>query len=128
MGLTECSGGLRLGHLWDAMREAIGHLNTSSCYLRLVWWEPSVTPFDTEDWPMADEMVRLFDRGAQLVLLIGYTISDEDHIRGYGVERARKMSLQNVLNRCEEFAPLRFRMAKLPRFQVDQRNGQRILV
>lgn len=118
MGRADVPRGLRLGQLWDTMRQVLGRFPTSSCYLRLVWWEPTVTPFDTDQWPMADEMVKLFDSGAHSVLLIGYTAANDTEVNGYGDDEAHKKPNHGILNRCEEYEPLNFHLTRLPPFCV----------
>lgn len=125
MGRADVPRGLRLGHLWDTMRQVLGRIPTSSCYLRLVWWEPTVTPFDTDEFPMADEMVRLFDSGAHSVLLIGYTEAVETQVNGYEDSEARKKPNHGILNRCEEYEPLNFHLRRLPAFYRGGRGVRR---
>lgn len=125
MGRADVPRGLRLGQLWDTMRQVLGRFPTSSCYLRLVWWEPTVTPFDTDEWPMADEMVRLFDSGAHSVLLIGYTAAADTEVNGHFDDESQKKPNHGILNRCEEYEPLNFHLTRLPPFRIVGRGARR---
>ena len=125
MGRADVPRGLRLGQLWDTMRQVLGRFPTHSCYLRLVWWEPTVTPFDTDEWPMADEMVRLFDAGAHSVLLIGYSMVPETQANGYTGSEPQKKVNHGILNRCEEYEPLNFHLTRLPPYRVMERGNRR---
>ncbi|KAJ6445911.1 F-box domain-containing protein [Purpureocillium lavendulum] len=107
-GRAACPDGLRLGHIWDALRDGCSLLQTDLCLMRLAWWAARRgPPLDGGAlyYPVAADVVRLFDEGAQVVLTAGFTeVSEDDEFSG------RFADEYEALCRCEDFAPLRFEM------------------
>ncbi|PWI65381.1 hypothetical protein PCL_07150 [Purpureocillium lilacinum] len=110
-GRAMCPDGLRLGHVWDALRDGLPFLQTDLCLMRLAWWASHRgPPFDgsTFYYPAAADVARLFDEGAQVVLTVGFTeVRENDGFCG------RLVGEYQALRQCEDFAPLRFDMREV---------------
>lgn len=103
VGKVDVPGGIRLGHVWDALRVSMEPLKTDMCLMRLVWWEPTLSSFEKALYPMAPDVTKLFEQGAQLVLAIGFSeCAPGDRFYGKFADE------YNVLCHCEEFEPLDF--------------------
>ena len=100
VGKVEMPDGVRMGHVWDALRESMVLLKSDMCLMRLVWWEPRLTSFERALYPMAQDVSRLFDEGAQLVLAMGFSECHPQD-RFYGKFASEYESLCT----CEEFDP-----------------------
>ncbi|KAI9171527.1 hypothetical protein HJFPF1_01013 [Paramyrothecium foliicola] len=107
VGKAHCPDGIRIGHVWDTLRESMVHLKSDVCLMRLVWWEPTLSALEKALYPMADDVLRLFDEGAQMVIALGFSeCAPTDKFYGTFSPEYDALCL------CEEFEPLDFQMKK----------------
>jgi hypothetical protein len=108
VGKAHCPDGVRMGHVWDTLRESMVHLKSDMCLMRLVWWEPTLSAFEKALYPMADDVLRLFDEGAQIVLAVGFSeCAPTDRFYGKFAHE------YNALCHCEDFEPLDYQMDEI---------------
>ena len=100
VGKVDFPDGIRMGHVWDSLRQSMVLLKSDMCLMRLVWWEPTITSFERALYPMAQDVSRLFEQGAQLVLAIGFSECHPQD-RFYGKFASEYESLCH----CEEYNP-----------------------
>ncbi|KAK5990802.1 hypothetical protein PT974_09075 [Cladobotryum mycophilum] len=116
VGKADTPDGLRLGQLWDALRENMVNLKSDLCFMQLFRWDPSLGSSGSSLFPMSQDVNRLFEQGAQLVLTICFTECKPTD-RFYG----KSVGEYEALCRCEDFEPLDFgwsenvAMSSLPR-------------
>lgn len=107
IGKADVAEGLRMGHVWDTLRESMVLLQSDICFMQLFWYEPSLTTLENSLYPMSQDVKRLFDQGAQLVLAIGFSECVETD-KFY----SKFASEYDTLCSCEDYEPLNFQMVE----------------
>ncbi|KAF7550257.1 hypothetical protein G7046_g8071 [Stylonectria norvegica] len=113
-GKAECPDGVRLGQVWDTLRHNMGPLMNDFDAMRLVWWKPTICSLERVNWPLKNELERLFEDGAQLVLELVFreplAITPREQM---------KEECYSPLCKCNDYEPLDFKLKQTGRWDHD---------